>query len=65
MEPVQSDQRDQRRRDVARARNWRETSPVEVKVGGQAVEVRNATGWPEQTNVYRVDFGIPVGTKPE
>jgi hypothetical protein len=39
-------------------------SPVEVTVGGQAAEVRNAIGWPEQTNVYRVDFRVPDGAKP-
>ncbi len=39
-------------------------SPVEVKVGGQAAEIRNAIGWPEQTNVYRVDFRVPEGVKP-
>ena len=39
-------------------------SPVEVTVGGQATAVRNAVGWPEQTNVYRVDFRVPDGVKP-
>ncbi|MBI5087120.1 MAG: hypothetical protein HZB13_21290 [Acidobacteria bacterium] len=40
------------------------SSPVDVSVGGLAAEVRNAIGWPEQTNVYRVDFRVPDGTKP-
>ena len=39
-------------------------SPLEVTVGGQAAEVRNAIGWPGQTNVYRVDFRVPDGVKP-
>ncbi len=39
-------------------------SPLEVKVGGQAAEIRNAIGWPEQTNVYRVDFRVPEGATP-
>ena len=39
-------------------------SPLKVTVGGQTAEVRNAIGWPGQTNVYRVDFRVPDGVKP-
>jgi len=39
-------------------------SPLEVTVGGQPAEVRNAIGWPGQANVYRVDFRVPDGVKP-
>ena len=39
-------------------------SPLEVTVGGQPAEVRNAIGWPGQTNIYRVDFRVPDGVKP-
>ncbi|MEK7405298.1 MAG: hypothetical protein AAB225_09330 [Acidobacteriota bacterium] len=38
------------------------TSPLEVTVGGNAAELRNAIGWPGQANVYRVDFRVPEGT---
>jgi uncharacterized protein (TIGR03437 family) len=37
-------------------------SPLEVTVGGKAAQVRNAIGWPGQTDVYRVDFRVPEGT---
>jgi uncharacterized protein (TIGR03437 family) len=39
-------------------------SPLEVRVGGLPAEVRNAIGWPGQTNIYRVDFRVPDGVKP-
>jgi uncharacterized protein (TIGR03437 family) len=41
--------------------NW-VTAPVEVLVGGQAVDAVNKIGWPAQVNVYRVDFVVPQGT---
>ncbi len=39
-------------------------SPLGVTMDGQPAEVRNAIGWPGQTNVYRVDFRVPDGVKP-
>ncbi len=38
-------------------------SPLEVKVGGQAAQIRSAVGWPGQTNIYRVDFRVPDEVK--
>ena len=38
------------------------SSPVEVTVNGNAVEVVNKIGWPGTTNTYRVDFRVPNGT---
>jgi hypothetical protein len=37
-------------------------SPVEATVGGKSAVVINKFGWPEMTNVYRVDFRVPEGT---
>jgi uncharacterized protein (TIGR03437 family) len=37
-------------------------SPLEISVGGKAAGIRNAIGWPGQSNVYRVDFQVPDGT---
>lgn len=39
-------------------------SPVEVTVNGREAKVVNKFGWPETTNVYRVDFVVPDGTAP-
>lgn len=36
-------------------------SPVELTVGGTAVEIVNQIGWPGQQNLYRVDFRMPRG----
>ena len=38
------------------------SAPVELLVGGQAVEAVNQIGWPGQVNLYRVDFVVPKGT---
>ncbi len=40
------------------------SSPVEVTVNGQQSRVVNKIGWPEATNLYRVDFVVPDGTAP-
>ena len=37
-------------------------SPLEVTVSGKAAGIRNAIGWPGQSNVFRVDFQVPDGT---
>jgi uncharacterized protein (TIGR03437 family) len=37
--------------------------PVEVVVGGQSSDAINQLGWPGLTNVYRIDFKVPAGTK--
>jgi uncharacterized protein (TIGR03437 family) len=34
-------------------------SPVDVLVGGRPVEVGNKIGWPNTTDVFRVDFQMP------
>ncbi len=37
-------------------------APLEIVIGGQAVDVINQVGWPGQVNTYRVDFRVPQGT---
>jgi hypothetical protein len=36
-------------------------SPVTVTVAGKEAELLNKIGWPNETNVYRVDFRVPTG----
>jgi uncharacterized protein (TIGR03437 family) len=38
-------------------------TPLEVVVDGQATGTTNQLGWPGMSNVYRVDFQVPPGTK--
>lgn len=37
-------------------------APVEVIVDGHATDSVNQLGWPGTTNVYRIDFQVPLGT---
>jgi uncharacterized protein (TIGR03437 family) len=37
-------------------------APVEMLVGGHAVDAINKLGWPGQVNLYRIDFVVPQGT---
>jgi uncharacterized protein (TIGR03437 family) len=39
------------------------TAPIEVVVDGHATDAVNQLGWPGLSNVYRVDFQMPPGTK--
>jgi uncharacterized protein (TIGR03437 family) len=34
-------------------------SPVAITVNGQHAEVVNGIGWPDQVDIYRVDFRVP------
>jgi uncharacterized protein (TIGR03437 family) len=39
---------------------WNQVNaPVEVIVGGQALDAINKLGWPGQIDFYRVDFQVP------
>lgn len=38
-------------------------APIEVIVDGHATDAINQLGWPGQTNIYRVDFTMPPGSK--
>ena len=36
-------------------------SPVVVTVGGKEAEVLNTIGWPNETDLYRIDLRVPTG----
>lgn len=36
-------------------------SPVVVRVGGKEAEVLNTIGWPNETDLYRMDLRVPTG----